>query len=110
MELSFTTSNFHYAFGTHDRVTIEGMPFRPVSRNEAGYVMTMTDGTGLSKGFSHEQISRLGSMGRIHQEHNYFRPEETARRLCSTTGLISELSKKPRARLSKRSAYVEAFF
>lgn len=110
MELSFNSSNFHYAFGTHDRVTIEGMPYRPASRNEAGYVMMMTDGSGMSKAFGHEQISRLGSMGRIHQEHNYFRPEEAARRLSSTTGLISELSKKLTARLSKRSAYVEAFF
>lgn len=102
MELSFNSSNFHYAFGTHDRVTIEGMPYRPASHNESGYVMTMTDGAGLSKSFTHEQLSRLGSMGRIHQEPNYFRPEEAARRLSSTTGLISALPKKQTARLSRR--------
>lgn len=110
MELSFNSSNFHYAFGTHDRVSIEGMSYRPTSHNETGYVMTMTDGAGLSKAFTHEQLSRLGSMGRIHQEPNYFRPEEAARRLSSTTGLISELPKKQTARLSRRSAFVDAFF
>lgn len=109
MELTFNTSNFHYAFGKHDRVTIEGMPYRPASSNESGYVMTADDGSGLSRAFTRAQISHLGAKGRILQQTNHFRPEEAARRLSATTGLISALPKKQTARLSRRSAYVEAF-
>jgi putative transposase len=67
MELTFNASNFHYAFGTHDRVTIEGMPYRPISGNESGYVMSMTDGAGLSKGFTHalSDVSTRGTDLRI---------------------------------------------
>ncbi|WP_240608262.1 Mu transposase C-terminal domain-containing protein [Pararhodobacter oceanensis] len=109
MELTFNNSNFRYAFGTYDRVTIEGVPYRPTSHNEVGYVMTMTDETGLSQSFTHTRLSRLGTMGRIRHEPNFYRQGEAEKRLSTSGELISELRVKPRARLSRRSAFVNAF-
>lgn len=109
MDLTFRNENANYAFGKYDRVQIEGTPWTVGPRNEEGYVMTLDDGRGLSRSFSHDQLSRLGGLGRIHVERNYFLPEEARRRLRHSTSLASELNQKPHARVSKRDAYVESF-
>lgn len=65
MNLSFCTENARYAFGCFDRVTINGTAFRLHMETEAGMVMIREDGTGLAKQFSHDDLARLGSQGRI---------------------------------------------
>ena len=108
MELSFTTQNATFAFGQHDRVTIEGSRYCVTSRNEEGYVLTRDDGTGLSVQFAHAQLSRLASARRISVERDYYDPRECARRLRGKTSMVSNLSDKARARVSKKDAYCEA--
>lgn len=114
MDLSFNSNAttapaaVHYAFGTHDRVTIEGMEFRPVNYNEMSWLMQVTDGTGLMRDFTHEELRRLASMGRLHHQPQYFAPAQTTRRLNRNTTLISSLNRKQRAHVSKRGAWVAA--
>lgn len=109
MELSFKTDNARFALGQHDRVTIEGASYSVTSRNEEGYVLTRDDGTGLSTHFPHAQLSRLASAKRIHVEHRYFDPAESRRRLKGDTRMVSTLTGKAKARVSKKDAYCEAF-
>jgi putative transposase len=109
MDLSFKTENARFAFGRHDRVTIEGASYSVCSYNEEGYVLTRDDATRLSVAFGHDQLSRLASARRIHVERDHFLPEQARRRLTSSTVKISTLSGKAAARVSKRDAYCEAF-
>ncbi|EPX76420.1 Mu transposase C-terminal domain-containing protein [Salipiger mucosus] len=109
MDLKFDLDNARYALGTYDRVTIEGIAYRPTSSNEEGYVMATEAGAGLSRQFSHAQLSRLGAKGRLRHDPGYFLPDRAAKRLVASSSLVSELDPKSAARVSKKSAYVEAF-
>ena len=108
MELSFTSQNASFAFGQHDRVTIEGARYSVTSRNEEGYVLTRDDGTGLSVQFEHARLSRLASARRIQVERDYYDPRECQRRLRGQTSMVTTMSDKARARVSKKDAYCEA--
>lgn len=108
MDLSFTTENARFALGRHDRVTIEGARYSVTGYNEEGYVLTRDDGTGLSTQFTHKQLSRLASDRRIRVERGYFNPQECHRRLKDDTCMVSTLTGKAKARVSKRDAYCEA--
>lgn len=99
-----------YAFGAKDRIVIEDRPYRPAQdgRNEVGWLLEMDDGSGRCHQFSHEQLSRLGSRGRIRVERDHFAPE-VQRRGLPDRAMIAEMPKPASARLSRRDAYVEAF-
>ncbi|RDD72235.1 Mu transposase C-terminal domain-containing protein [Paracoccus versutus] len=109
--LSFDADRHHYAFGKYDRITIEGQTYRtlPHSRNEEGWLLELDDGSGRCGSFTHQELSRLGSMKRIRVEHNFHAPEIAKRRLLTGDVLISELEAKSAARLTKKNAYIEAF-
>lgn len=109
MKITFDTSIYNYAFGFSDRVVIDGIPHRPISSNETGYVMQLDDGSGRVGSFAHEQLSRLGSMGKIECQPRYYAPEDAEKRLLSSTTPLSALPLKQRQRLNRRQAYVEAF-
>lgn len=112
MELNFNTTGVamaRYAFSTSDQVIVEGVAWRPHSFNELGWLMELSDGSGMCREFSHDQLRRLGSKGRLRHQPKFHDPVEANRRLRSTTPLVSSLGKKRRAQHSKRSAYVAAF-
>ncbi|QCO54443.1 DDE-type integrase/transposase/recombinase [Pseudorhodobacter turbinis] len=111
MELNFnniSVATARYAFSTSDQVVIEGTAWRPHSFNELGWVMELSDGSGMCREFSHEQLRRLGSMGRVRHDRGFYNPAQAGRRLTTTSTLVSSLSKKRRAQHSKRSAWVAA--
>ena len=109
--LNFDSDRHHYAFGKYDRITIEGQSYRtlPHGRNEEGWLLELDDGSGRCSSFTHQELSRLGSMRRIRVEHNFHAPDTAKRRLLTGGMLISELPPKPAARMIKRDAYVQAF-
>lgn len=109
--LTFDDARHHYAFGQHDRVIIRGLPYTvaPHGRNEEGWLLELDDGSGRSHSISHRELSRRGSMGHIRVERDYYAPKGAKRRLATGETLISELGSAQTARVSKRSAYVEAF-
>lgn len=112
--LSFDNDGHHYAFGRYDRVSIESTAYKisrsiALGHNEQGWVLELADGSGCCHDFTHEKLSRLGSMGHIRVERNYYAPETTQFRLTTAGALISELDRAPAARLTKKQAYVEAF-
>ena len=75
--LSFDHERHHYAFGQYDRLSIEGVPYKigPHGRNEEGWLLELADGSGRCCSFTHRDLSRLGSMGRIRVERNHYAPE-----------------------------------
>lgn len=109
--LTFNDARHHYAFGQNDRVIVRGLPYTvaPHGRNEEGWLLELDDGSGRSQSMSHRELSRLGSMGQIRVERDYYAPKGAKRRLSTGETLISELGSAQTARVSKRSAYVEAF-
>lgn len=110
MNLAFSTKAQNYRFEPQDRTTISGTPMRVTSSNEAGHVFSRTDGSGLSVSYSHEQITRLASMGELKHEAGYFMPKSAEKRLLMTsTDMIAGLAANVNTRLSKKTAYVEAF-
>ncbi|WP_411353091.1 Mu transposase C-terminal domain-containing protein (plasmid) [Leisingera aquaemixtae] len=110
MELSFDFNNTRVAIGVFDRVTINEVSYKHLSANEVGVTLQMADGTGRAIQFSHQEMSRLASVGRIRVEPNYYHPDKAVRQLQPSTALLSALPPKLHARVAKRSAYVEAFF
>ncbi|SFY45898.1 putative transposase, partial [Paracoccus pantotrophus] len=109
--LSFDADRHHYAFGKYDRITIEGQIYRTslYGRNEEGWLLELDDGSGRCSSFTHQELSRLGSMRRIRVEHNFHAPDIAKRRLLTGGALLSELPPKPAARVTKKHAYVQAF-
>jgi len=84
MDLSFTNTNARFAFGTFDRVTIEGVGYRLHQETEVGFVFGRDDETQLAQQFSHEDMQRLGNAHAIRVERGYFDPSFAAKRLtCS---------------------------
>ncbi len=110
MDLSFNFDNARFAFGNHDRVTVEGTAYKVELVTEDGVVFGTADGRGLCQQFTHGQLSRLASMGRLRQERDYFLATSARSRLKSNVGLVSDLTGRKAAVHSKRSAYVEAFY
>jgi putative transposase len=110
MDLSFnyTAKNVHYAFGSEDRITIEGTPYRALNYNEVGWLMQLVDGSNLAQEFTHEHLSRLASLGRLRQERDHFNPHKAMQRLKTSCTQICALGEKQKARVSKRSAWVAA--
>ncbi|WHQ83245.1 Mu transposase C-terminal domain-containing protein [Tritonibacter mobilis] len=108
MDLSFTTENSRYAFGSFDRVTVDGRAFRLHMETEVGVVMTQDDDTGCSRQFSHQDLSRLGSLGRIRVERNYFNPDAARKRQLAHGVSLSALSGRPLRRFVRKDAFCEA--
>lgn len=108
MDLSFTTVNSRYTFGRFDRVTVDGMAFRLHMETEVGVVMTQDDDTGCSRQFSHQEISRQGSLSRIRVERNYFHPEAARKRQLAHGVSLSTLSGRPLRRFVRKDAYCQA--
>ncbi|KIC07217.1 transposase, partial [Leisingera sp. ANG-M1] len=109
MKLSFDFTKTRVAIGTFDKVTVNETCCKQIYTNEAGSVFQMVDGTGRAFQISHEELSRLASLGRIRVEPNYYHPDNAVRQAQPSTALISALPPKLQARVAKRSAYVEAF-
>lgn len=108
MDLSFSTQNARYAFGRLDRVTIDGKAFHIHMETEVGVVMTRDDDTGFSQQFSHVDLARLGSQGRIRVERDYFNPEAARKRQLTQGVSLSTLAGRPLRRFVRKDAYCEA--
>ena len=110
MTVTFDNQPSNYRFDPMDRIYIEGNEARLEYANEAGYVFTHTDGDTLSFNLSREQVTRLASMGEIRRDAEYYSAAKAVARLkAGVSGFIADLSAKPANRLSKKSAYTEAY-
>ncbi|MCG6113387.1 MAG: DDE-type integrase/transposase/recombinase [Paracoccus sp.] len=109
MNLHFKPEGHRYAFGPFDRVTIEGVNWRLISSNEVGQIMRRCDDDGICHQFPHDELSRLGSAGRIQTERNYFTQKAAQRRLDEADNLISLLNEEQQERVFSRKIWVEAF-
>lgn len=110
MNLWFSTANATFVFGTHDRVTIEGIAYQVHMRTEVGQIFTRDDGTGFAKQYSHEELARLGSVGRIRVERDYFNPMAAQKRQMRREISVNALMGGQRRRVTKKEAYCQAFF
>ena len=110
MDLSFSTENASFVFGTYDRIKIEGIAYKVHTRTEVGYVFLRDDGPELAKQYSHQELARLGSVGRIRVERDYYNPMAAQKRQMRREVSISGLMGAPRRRVTKKEAYCEAFY
>ncbi|WP_102227002.1 DNA-binding domain-containing protein [Acidimangrovimonas sediminis] len=108
MDLSFSSQNARYAFRPFDRVTIDGMAFRLHMETEVGVALTRDDETGFCQQFSHSDLARLGSLGRIRVERDYFDPEASRKRQLRQSAPLTTLSGRPLRRFVRKDAYCEA--
>ena len=69
--------------------------------------MISTDGTELASQFTHEEIARLGSLGRIKNERDYFDPNAAQKRLLHSQASTSALVGRLKRRFEKKDAYCE---
>ncbi|UIJ32243.1 DDE-type integrase/transposase/recombinase [Cereibacter azotoformans] len=111
MTLRFNPEGRRLAFTTYDRVTIHGIEWRPCFKNDIGHVMQRADGSGLAESFTHTQLGRLAAEGKLKHEPNYFLPERAVRRLHDPAEtMTSRLTAPARQRMSRRDAFVQAFY
>lgn len=108
MDLSFSSQNAHYAFGNLDRVTIEGIPYQVHMHTEVGYVFSQDDGTGRARQIDHAELARLGSLGRIRVERDYYDLGAANKRQKKSHVSLNALVGGPQRRMSKREAYCQA--
>jgi len=107
MDLSFSTENARYAFGQHDRITIDGQAFRVQMEMETGYILAFDDETGLANEVSHEELARLGHEGRIRVEREYFSPVAARKRMMTSEVTLSALFGRQERRVTKKDLYVQ---
>lgn len=111
MTLRFNPEGRRLALSTYDRVTIHAIEWRPCYKNDIGHVMLRVDGTGVAEEFTHKQLGRLASEGKLRHEPNYFLAENAVRRLHHPERtMTSRLSVPARERMSRREAFVLAFY
>ncbi|MGP3699077.1 hypothetical protein [Rhodobacter sp. NSM] len=109
MTLQFNSEGRRLALSTHDRVTINGVEWRPAYGNDTGYALARADGTGVTETFSHRQLSRLASEGKLRHEPDWFLPETAVKRLEVPAVMTSALAAPVRQRMTDREAFVLAF-
>lgn len=108
MDLSFSSQNAHYAFGKLDRVTIEGIPYQVHMHTEVGYIFSQDDGTGRARQIDHAELARLGSLGRIRAERDFYDSGAAGKRQKKSHVSLTALLGGPQRRVSKREAYCQA--
>ncbi|SIO39444.1 putative transposase [Rhodovulum sp. ES.010] len=113
MTLHFDPTRTRYRFETYDKVTINGIDFRPVSESEEGYIFVRVDKTGVAEAFPHGVLSRRVADGDIVHERGAFLPEGVRRSLVNSAADIDLLATLPdaaRERLLIRDAFVQAYY
>jgi putative transposase len=98
-----------FAFGTHDKVTIGDIAYRPVDVSDAGYVFVRLDGEGVAEPFSRAEIARLVDLGHVHHEREALLPENARARLEHTSELLSTLPATQHQRAKGKEGVVLAF-
>lgn len=96
------------AFGSHDRVSIDGLEYRPDSCTSVGWLMISTT-SGIAKQIPHDELDYLNREGRIRCDRGYYLPETQRMRVSDQPFSVEDLPWTTRARLMKNSAYVEAW-
>ena len=81
-----------FAFGKYDEVIMEGISYRAVDRDDSGFVFVRTDSTGVAESFTHQELSRRVTLGKLEHRRDAFLPETAKRRLKIPSREISTLS------------------
>ncbi|EGY00626.1 integrase, catalytic region [Nitrospirillum viridazoti Y2] len=64
-----------YRFGRHDKVTIDGVAYRPVQAGDRGHAFERVDAPGVYEDFSHEALYRWQTDGLLKIRGGFFRGE-----------------------------------
>lgn len=89
LDFSPSPQTTRFAFGTHDKVTIGDIAYRPTDVSEAGYVFVRLDGEGVAESYSRREIARLVDLGRVKHEREALLPENARARLEAPSELLS---------------------
>lgn len=81
-----------FAFGKYDEVIMDGISYRAVDRDDSGFVFVRTDSTGVAESFTHQELSRRVTLGKLEHRRDAFLPETAKRRLKIPSREISTLS------------------
>lgn len=81
-----------FAFGKYDEVIMDGISYRAVDRDDFGFVFVRTDSTGVAESFTHQELSRRVTLGKLEHRRDAFLPETAKRRLRAPS---RELSTRP---------------
>jgi putative transposase len=100
-----------FMVGPHDRLTIEGKPFRLAYATNDAYVLTPAEGGGVAETFTFAHLRRLNGAGKIRHEIEIFLPEHMRSvRLGGTQAVsIAMLPAGHRKRVQIRHAMVQAY-
>jgi putative transposase len=98
-----------FAFGPHDKVTINGIAYRLIDRREDGYVFVRLDALGVAESFSRSEMSHLVTLGHVKQERDALLPANAKERLALPSELLSLLPAEQHRRAKLREAAVIAF-
>ncbi|MCZ4262532.1 DDE-type integrase/transposase/recombinase [Limimaricola sp. G21655-S1] len=109
MSVHFVPASNRYALEPHDKVTVRGIEYRPISKNELGLLFIRCDGTGVAEMFPHDQLSRLVADGELKHERGRFLPAAACREAGRSSEFISDINGPIAERLHVRMAYVDAF-
>lgn len=109
MSVHFIPTPTRYALDPYDKVTIRDIEYRPISRNEMGFIFVRCDKTGVAEMFSHGQISRLVADGELKHERGAFLPGSARRELERSVEFVSNIEGSGAERMHGKMAYVESF-
>lgn len=105
----FAARHPRFQIREHDRITIDGTPFRLVQQQADAWLLRPSDGTGLRETFTFESLNALSAAGKVLHEVEHFLPAALRTQPRRSDFSIADLSPKQRARLINRDAFVQAF-
>lgn len=103
---------FRFRIGPHDRMMIDGEPYRmtPDCQADDGYVLEPVSGDGPPQKFFFTDLHEMTAAGRIRHERDFFLPEElrSVRLPLMETSSVALLTQAQKKRLDIRYALVQA--
>jgi putative transposase len=101
-----------FRIGSHDRVTIRGVPFRLLQQTDEAFVLLPTEGKGLPQTFPFAHLNTLNDNGEVRQDLDFFLPpamRAPGPAFRSGDRQLALLTDAQRGRIAGRYALVQGF-
>lgn len=89
---------------------MDGISYRATDRDDFGFVFNRTDSTGVAESFTHQELSRRVTLGKLEHRRDAFLPETAKRRLRAPSRELSTRPLKQQLKAKYHESLVRAFF
>jgi hypothetical protein len=104
-----STAILYFRFNSTDRLCIESQAYRPIGREEEGYLLLSEDDPKIRRRLSNEELFRLVLAGVVAIERDAFRPKRLLPRAQAKAERLNDLPQQVCEHDSRRAIYCRRF-